>query len=165
MVIGSALCETLLWQSSSLATACFVSFVFLFYPSPEVIFISSNSWYLGNINILEMDGYNTSSFFDLFCRDSTRGQLDFPMSGSSFTELCWSMRSHLAEERLSKHTLIYPACPLNWGSTFPLLNMAIPAQAECRWLRPALSSTQFLLGQLHTYVNQDTWRLPWWYSG
>ena len=97
MVIGSALCETLLWQKSSLATACFVSFVFLFYPIPEVIFISSNTWYLGIINILEMDGYNTSSFFDLSCRDSTLGQLDFPMSGSSFTEFCWSMRSHLAE--------------------------------------------------------------------
>ena len=56
MVIGSALCETLLWQKSSLATAGFVSFVFLFYPIPEVIFISSNTWYLGIINILEMDG-------------------------------------------------------------------------------------------------------------
>lgn len=37
-------------------------FVFLFYLVPEVIFISFNTWYLSFINILEMDGYNTSSF-------------------------------------------------------------------------------------------------------
>ena len=72
-------------------------FVFLFYPVPEVIFISFNTWYLSIINILEMDDYHTSSFFDLFCRDSTLGQLDFPVSGSSFTELYWSMRSHFTE--------------------------------------------------------------------
>lgn len=129
-------------------------FVFLFYPVPEVIFISFNTWYLSFINILEMDGYNTSSFFDLFCRESPLGQPDFPMSGSSFTELYWS-----------KHTLIYPTCPLNWSSAFPLYSIAIPKQAECRWLRPALSSTLLLPGQLHTYVNQDTWGLPWWHSG
>ena len=72
-------------------------FVFFFYPVPEVMFISFNTCYLSIINILEMDGYNTSSFFDLFCRDSTLGQLDFPMSGASFTELYWSMRSHFTE--------------------------------------------------------------------
>lgn len=129
--------ENLFYQIRTLLLllVCFNCLCSSVCPVPGVIFTSASTYYQYYKHIEE--GHSTSSFFDLFFKESLLIELS-EITGFSYVWLkfYWSyvgLWGHIVLSRSSQHTLIYSACQLKWCSTFLLQTIAV-SRVSWMWM-------------------------------